>query len=88
MNVLEYKNYHGSVEVDIEGNVLYGKVLGLGKNVLISYEGRTVSEFYQSFKDGVDAYLGDCVAAGIEPEISFGGVVRRADLAVAGVAID
>ena len=43
MNRLEYKGYYGSIEYSAEDNCLYGKVLGMPKD-LISYEGNTASE--------------------------------------------
>ena len=41
MNRLEYKGYYGSIEYSAEDSCLYGKVLGMPKD-LISYEGNTL----------------------------------------------
>ena len=57
MNVLSYKGYHGTIET--EDDILFGHVLGL-KNVIISYEGKNVSELKQDFKNGIDDYLENC----------------------------
>lgn len=59
MNRLEYKGYYGSIEYSAEDSCLYGKVLGMPKD-LISYEGNTASELYEDFKGAVDDYLELC----------------------------
>ena len=41
MNTLTYKGYIGSIEVSEDDNCLFGKVLDLPNNTLISYEGET-----------------------------------------------
>ena len=49
MKTLIYKGYIGSVEISDEDNCLFGKVLDLPKDTMISYEGETVLELkYQS----------------------------------------
>jgi predicted HicB family RNase H-like nuclease len=57
---LNYKGYAGSIEYDAEDNYFSGEVLGLPKNICIIYEGNTVEELYQDFKDGIEDYLEDC----------------------------
>ena len=37
-NLLNYKGYYGTVEISLEDNILFGKVLGI--NGLISYEAK------------------------------------------------
>lgn len=56
---LKHKGYVGSVEVSLEDNCLYGKVLGLNK-MLLSYEGSIVEELRTDFEDAVDDYLEMC----------------------------
>ena len=43
MDYLEYKGYKGSVEYSKADNCLFGKVLGMNKD-LITYEGDTIEE--------------------------------------------
>ena len=43
MDYLEYKGYNGSVEYRKPDNCLFGKVLGMSKD-LILYEGNTIDE--------------------------------------------
>ncbi|MGI0119631.1 type II toxin-antitoxin system HicB family antitoxin [Zooshikella sp. RANM57] len=66
MNTLSYKGYHGSVEISTEDNILFGKVLFISP--LVNYEGETVKELQEAFKEAVDDYLEDCKAQGVEPE--------------------
>lgn len=57
MDYLEYKGYKGSIEYSKEDDCLFSKVQGLGKNVLILYEGNTVDELRKDFEGGIDSYL-------------------------------
>jgi predicted HicB family RNase H-like nuclease len=65
MKTMQYKGYHGSVEISPEDNVLYGKLLFISP--LITYEGATAQELEKAFQDAVDSYLEDCKADGIAP---------------------
>lgn len=76
MNTLSYKGYVGSVELSEEDNCLYGKVLDLPDNTLISYEGNTVTELRDDFHAAVDDYLSQCVAEGITPYKSYSGALN------------
>lgn len=68
---MEYKGYKAKVEFDDSVDVFHGQVIGL-KDV-ITFEGITVEELYQSFKDSVDDYLEFCEELGQEPEKEFSG---------------
>lgn len=73
MKTLNYKGYVGSIEVSDEDNCLFGKVLDLPKDTMISYEGETVSELKEDFKGAVDDYIAYCESAGITPRKSYSG---------------
>ncbi len=73
MNSLTYKNYIGSIEVSEEDNCLYGKVLNLPDNTLISYEGETIAELREDFHASVDEYLSLCEENGVEPQKCYSG---------------
>ena len=47
-DILEYKEYYGSVEFSAADNILFGKVLGI--NGLISYEGDSVKSLKKILK--------------------------------------
>ncbi len=70
-NILEYKDYYGTVEYSADDNILYGKVIGI--NGLISYEGESVSELKADFEDAVDEYLLMCEESGEEPQKTYKG---------------
>ena len=55
MNTMQYKGYHGSVEISPEDNVLYRKLLFVSP--LVTYEGTTAQELEKAFIDAVDDYL-------------------------------
>ena len=70
-NIIQYKNYIGSVEFSESDCLLYGKVQGIRS--LISYEGATVQELIDDFHGAVDEYLALCAEEGSEPEIPYKG---------------
>lgn len=76
MKTLDYKGYVGSVEVSVEDNCLYGKVLALPDDTAITYEGKTVSELKEDFKGAVDGYLEYCENSGITPRKSYSGTLN------------
>ena len=68
MDYLEYKGYKGSIEYSKEDDCLFGKVQGLGKNVLILYEGNTVAELRKDFEGVIDSKLEGCKERGVTPQ--------------------
>jgi len=64
--MMKYKGYTGHVEYDDEAKVFHGAVLGI-KDV-VTFQGTTVDEIEQAFKDSVDDYLAFCKKRGIEGE--------------------
>lgn len=70
-NVIQYKNYTGSIELSQDDMVFYGKVLGIKS--LISYEGKSAKELYKNFSETIDDYLNTCKENNIEPELPFKG---------------
>ncbi len=76
MNTMTYKGFIGSIEISEEDNCLYGKVLDLPDNILISYEGETVAELRQDFQLSVDDYLVNCEANGVKPYKSYSGALN------------
>ena len=53
-NLLEYKDYLGTVEYSSSDKVLYGKVIGI--NGLVSYEGDSIESLQADFEEAVDDY--------------------------------
>lgn len=59
---MKYKGYTGSIEVSLDDNCLYGKVLALPHDTMITYEGETVEKLKEDFHSAVDDYLAMCEA--------------------------
>ncbi len=70
-NIMEYKNYIGSVEFSENDGLFFGKVMGI--RAMISYEGTTAKELVEDFHGAVDDYLELCEAEGKEPERAYKG---------------
>lgn len=70
-NVLKYKNYIGSVEYNLTEKFLYGKILFIDD--LIMFEGNTIEELENSFKEMVDEYLETCKELGKSPQKAYSG---------------
>jgi len=70
-DLLEYKNYLGSVEYSAEDKVFYGQLLHIRS--LINYEGTDADSLESAFREAVDDYLETCKAEEIKPEIPFRG---------------
>ena len=69
--MMKYKGYTGHVEYDDEAKIFHGEVLGI-KDV-VTFQGTTVDEIEQAFKDSVDDYLAFCAERGEEPNKPFSG---------------
>jgi predicted HicB family RNase H-like nuclease len=65
-NLLSYKNYNGTVEYSKGNGCLFGKVVGIKS--LLSYEGNSIQELEQDFKNVIDEYLADCEEREVAPE--------------------
>lgn len=70
-NIMQYKNYIGSVEFSEEDGLFYGKLLGIRS--LISYQGSNARALVNDFHEAVDDYLQSCAADGKKPEVPYKG---------------
>ncbi|MBI5274168.1 MAG: type II toxin-antitoxin system HicB family antitoxin [Chlamydiales bacterium] len=70
--MMKYKSYIGRVEYDDEAKIFHGEVIGLRD--VITFQGTSVEELEQSFKDSVDDYLAFCKERGEKPEKPFSGI--------------
>ena len=70
-DLMEYKDFYGTVEYSAVDNVLFGKVLGI--KGLISYEGNSLKELKIDFEDAVDDYIKMCAEEGVEPQRAYKG---------------
>ena len=69
--ILTYKGYHGTVDYSLEDDILYGKIMDV--NSSISYEGNTLDELKQDFKNAIDDYLNMCKEHNVCPEKPYSG---------------
>ncbi|MDA2928808.1 type II toxin-antitoxin system HicB family antitoxin [Acidobacteria bacterium AH-259-O06] len=74
--MMEYKGYRGIVEFDDEAGIFHGEVINTRD--AITFQGKSMEEIQQSFKDSIADYLEFCAERGEKPEKPFSGkfVVR------------
>jgi predicted HicB family RNase H-like nuclease len=68
---MEYKGYIGHVEFDDEAEIFHGEVINTRD--VITFQGKTVDEIKEAFRDSVEDYLAYCAKLGQEPEKPFTG---------------
>jgi predicted HicB family RNase H-like nuclease len=71
--MMKYKGYIGRTEIDAEGGMIFGEVIGLRD--VITFRGTTVPEAVASFRESVDLYLETCEEQGIEPDRPYSGTI-------------
>ena len=71
MEILKYKEFEGSAEVDMTRNVCRGKILFIDD--LVTYESKSVSGLQKQFEDAVDDYIETCRQIGKLAERSCRG---------------
>ncbi len=64
---MKYKGYLAEIKYSDEDECFCGKIEGL-KNDLIFFEGKTVKELKNDFKEAIDHYLKVCKETNTEPE--------------------
>lgn len=69
--MLQYKGYSGRVELDEEQGVFFGEVVDTRD--VITFQGTSVDELEQAFRDSVDDYLEFCAERGEAPDKPFSG---------------
>ncbi len=70
-DMMEYKDYYGSVHYSDEDRIFYGKIEFV--RALVSYEGTDVKSLRKAFEEAVDDYLLTFKQQGKEPEQVFKG---------------
>lgn len=69
--MLRYKGYSGHVEYDGEAGLFHGEVLDLRD--VVTFQGRSVEEIEEAFRNSVDDYLEFCEERGEESDRPFSG---------------
>lgn len=70
-NMMQYKDYLGSICYSDEDQIFYGKVEYIRS--LISFEGEDVPSLRANFETAIDDYFALCEDKGITPEKPFKG---------------
>ena len=60
--MLQYKDYTGHVEFDAEARLFHGEVIDLQD--VVTFQGTSVKELEEAFRDSVDDYLEFCKERG------------------------
>ena len=72
MDILKYKDYEGTTELDMTRGICRGKVLFIDD--LVTYESAFPAELQKEFEAAVEDYLQTCVAVGKAPQRPFRGL--------------
>ena len=70
---MTYKGYQAIVLLNEDGGAFHGEVINTRD--VITFQGSSVEELKQAFKDSVDDYLEFCATRGEDPERPFSGKV-------------
>ena len=69
--MLTYKGYSGQVNYDGDARIFHGEVLDTRD--VITFQGRSVEEIEQAFRESVDDYLEFCEERNEQPDKPFSG---------------
>ena len=72
MDILKYKEYEGTADLDMQRGVCRGKILFIDD--LVTYEADSPRELQQEFEAAVDDYVATCATLGKEPQRPFRGL--------------
>jgi predicted HicB family RNase H-like nuclease len=69
--MMHYKQYLATVEFDDEAHLFHGEVINIRD--VITFQGTSVKELDQAFRDSIEDYLAFCRERGEAPEKPFSG---------------
>jgi predicted HicB family RNase H-like nuclease len=70
-DLMQYKNYYGSVHFDDEELIFHGKIEFI--RALVTYEATDARGLLKAFQESVNDYLKTCLSQNIAPEVPFKG---------------
>jgi predicted HicB family RNase H-like nuclease len=70
-DLLQYRDFIGSVHFSADDEVFFGKIEGI--NDLVTFEGTTVEEINNAFREAVDDYIDICKETGKPLQKSYKG---------------
>ena len=68
---MEYKGYLGAVEYDAQAKIFHGDIINTRD--VITFQGTTVNEIEQAFRDSINDFIEWCKEDGVEPEKPYSG---------------
>lgn len=68
---LSYKGYEARLEYDQEDDSFFGVVTNIRDT--IHFQGRSIDELHEAFRDSVEVYLNHCERIGKEPNKPYSG---------------
>lgn len=71
MDILKYKGYEGTAELDMERGECRGKILFIGD--VVTYKTKVIAELQKEFEAAVDDYVETCQALGREAHAPLKG---------------
>jgi predicted HicB family RNase H-like nuclease len=71
VEILKYKEFEGSAELDMKRNVCRGKILFIDD--VVTYESASIQDLQNEFEEAVDDYIETCKQIGKEPQKSCRG---------------
>jgi predicted HicB family RNase H-like nuclease len=72
MDILKYKEFEGTAELDMARHVCRGKLLFIDD--LVTYESDSPGGLQREFESAVDDYIQTCMVIGKEPQRPFRGL--------------
>ncbi len=69
---LKYQDYTATIHYSADDEVFFGKVIGI--NDLITFEGISVAELKDAFKEAIEDYIETCKSIGKSPDKTYKGV--------------
>ena len=66
MNILKYKDYEGTTEIDMDRQVCWGKILFISD--LVTYQADSPKQLQYEFEAAVDDYIETCEEFGRPPQ--------------------
>lgn len=70
-SIMEYGGYYSKIEYSDEDEVFFGRIADINDSV--TFEGTSVTELKQNFKEAVEDYLDICKRYGKEPQKPYKG---------------
>lgn len=71
---MRYKGYTGRFTVDLDENVIRGRVIGIRD--VVTFQGSTIAEAREEFAQSVDEYLDFCQKISRPPETPYSGRIK------------